>query len=360
MKLPLYKFYILKSYLKYFLITTFIFFSLSFILNILQEITFLEEYDVSIYYPILLTFLNTPSLIFEIFPFIALIASQLFFINLNDKEELNLLKIAGIDNFSLIRFVIFATIGIGIFISTCFYTFSSNLKYNYLSIKNKFTNDNKYLAAINDNGLWIKDEYQNNTYVINADEFKNNILKNVTINQLDTNFSLKSIIISEEANIESKKWQLNKVKIFFEDGKKEILDKLEVNTNFNREKLNSIFSNLSSLNIIQLINLTDDYKKLGLSNLEIKSHLYKLYLFPIFISIMAALGSILMFSFNNKSTKFFNLSLGIISSVLIYYINYFFSLLGLSERTSIWLSVSFPLIVLSLFCFILLVKVNEK
>ena len=38
MKLPLYKFYILKSYLKYFLLTTFIFFSLSFILNILQEI----------------------------------------------------------------------------------------------------------------------------------------------------------------------------------------------------------------------------------------------------------------------------------------------------------------------------------
>ena len=81
---------------------------------------------------------------------------------------------------------------------------------------------------------------------------------------------------------------------------------------------------------------------------------------PIFISIMAAIGSILMFSFNNKNTKFFNLSLGIISSVVIYYINYFFSLLGLSGRTSILLSVSFPLIVLSLFCFILLVKINEK
>ena len=75
MKLQIYKFYILKSYLKYFLLTTFIFFSLSFILNILQEITFLKEYNVSLYYPILLTFLNTPSLIFEIFPFITLIAS---------------------------------------------------------------------------------------------------------------------------------------------------------------------------------------------------------------------------------------------------------------------------------------------
>ena len=360
MKLQLYKYYILKSYLKYFLLTTFIFFTLSFVLNILQEIVFLEEYNVSIYYPVLLTFLNTPSLIFEIFPFIALIASQLFFINLNEKEELNLLKITGIDNFSLIRFLIFVTIGIGIFISTCFYTFSSNLKYNYLSIKNKFTNDNKYLAAINDNGLWIKDEYQNNTYVINADEFKNNILKNVTINQLDTNFSLKSIIISEEANIESKKWQLNKVKIFFEDGKKEILDKLEVNTNFNREKLNSIFSNLTSLNLMQLVNLTEDYKKLGLSNLEIKSHLYKLYLFPIFAAVMAIIGSILMLNVNYKKSKFFNLSLGILFSVIVYYINYFFNLLGLTEKTSLILSVSMPLIFLTLLCSILLIRINEK
>ena len=58
MKLPLYKFYILKSYLKYFLLTTFIFFSLSFILNILQEITFLKEYNVM--------FQNEPIKVYEV------------------------------------------------------------------------------------------------------------------------------------------------------------------------------------------------------------------------------------------------------------------------------------------------------
>ena len=170
--------------------------------------------------------------------------------------------------------------------------------------KNKFTNDNKYLAAINDNGLWIKDEIGDDKYVINADEFTNNILKNVTINQLDDDFNLKSIIISDEANIENNEWKLKNARIFFSDGKKEKLEVLKVNTNFNREKLNGIFSNLTSLNIIQLINLTDDYKKLGLSNTEIKSHLYKLYLFPIFVSVMASIGSILMLNFRYKRSKF--------------------------------------------------------
>ena len=138
------------------------------------------------------------------------------------------------------------------------------------------------------------------------------------------------------------------------------MENLKVNTNFNREKLNSIFSNLNSLNLLQLINLSEDYKKLGLSSTEITSHIYKLYSFPILMCIMAAIGSILVLTFNNKRSKFFNLSLGILSSVVIYYINYFFNLLGITEKTTILLSICSPLIILILFCSILLVRVNEK
>ena len=355
MKLKIYKTYILKSYLYYFFIVSLIFCLLSFFLNILEEIVFFEKYNVGIYYPVLLTFLNTPSVLFEIFPFIFLIASQLFFIKFKENEELNLLKVTGIDNFSLIKFLIYLSLIMGIIITLLFYAFSSNLKHNYLLIKNKFTDDNKYLAVINDNGLWIKDEYGGNIYVISADEFIKNKLKNVTINQLDKEFNLKSIIISEKADIENNEWRLENVKIFFDNGKKEVLESLKINTNFNRKKLNSIFSNLTSLNLIQLINLSEDYKKLGFSSNEIKSHILKLYSFPILISIMATIGAILVLSFSYKRSKFFNLSLGILSSVTIYYINYFFNLLGITEKTSIILSICSPLIILILFCYVLLI-----
>jgi len=356
----IYQKYIIVNFIKKFINISLIFLFLVFILSILEEINFFKDIDVSFYFPYFLTFLNVPITLFEIFPFIFLITSQLFFIKFHENEELNLLKITGIDNLSLISFLIFVSFVMGLIITIFFYTFSANLKFNYLSIKNKFTNDNKYLAAINDNGLWIKDEYKENTYIINADEFKNNKLSNITINLLNEEFELKSIIISEEADIEDVEWKLKNVKIFYTDGKKDLLDNLNVNTNFNREKLNSIFSNLTSLNIVQLINLTEDYKKLGLSNIEIKSHLYKLYSFPIFVTVMATIGSVLMLAFNYKKSKFFNLSIGIIFSVIIYYINYFFNLLGLTEKTSLLLSIGAPLIILILFCTILLVRINER
>ena len=46
----------------------------------------------------------------------------------------------------------------------------AQLKFLYLDLKNNFTDDNKYLAMVTDNGLWIKDSIGNNTYIINANE----------------------------------------------------------------------------------------------------------------------------------------------------------------------------------------------
>ena len=79
--------FFLSIYLKSFLNIFLIMFSLVFILNILQEIEFLTNQTVSAVYPIYLSLLNTPSIIFEMFPFIFLIASQFFFIKLFNNNE---------------------------------------------------------------------------------------------------------------------------------------------------------------------------------------------------------------------------------------------------------------------------------
>ena len=56
-----------------------IFFSLIFILGFFEEVNFFRDTDVGIFQIMFLTVLNAPSLFFEIFPFIFLIATQLFF-----------------------------------------------------------------------------------------------------------------------------------------------------------------------------------------------------------------------------------------------------------------------------------------
>lgn len=352
--------YISKLFFKKLLIIITVFTSLTFILNILEEVKFFNELDLNIYYPFVFTLLNLPSILFEIFPFIVLITTQLFFMHLYNNDEIIIFKNYGIKNIDIIKIISLITFAFGIFLVLGFHTFSSSLKFNYLGFKNKFTNDNRYLAVINDSGLWIKDEINRSISIINAEKFENNILKIVSISQLNQDFKLEKTILADEVDIKNKNWILKNVKIYNVDGKRLKKEKIKYESNFDLEKINSLFSNLSSLNIFQLKSQYDDYKSLGYSTLEIESEINKLYALPFYLVIMMLISSILMFNIKYNKSKLLYIILGIFLSVSIYYINYFFNVLGLNERIPIILSVWFPLVILSLIVLIGLLKINEK
>ena len=89
-------------------------------------------------------------------------------------------------------------------IISIFYNFSSNLKNLYLGLKSNYTDDKKYLAVITNNGLWIKDIYNENILMINASTFNNNELQNVYISEFDKNFEIKRNIKSKKLILQIK------------------------------------------------------------------------------------------------------------------------------------------------------------
>ena len=70
--------FILNIFLRSFIYVFLVIFSLVLILNILTELEFFRNIDIEFYFPIYISVLNAPSLIFEMFPFIFLIGTQLF------------------------------------------------------------------------------------------------------------------------------------------------------------------------------------------------------------------------------------------------------------------------------------------
>ena len=355
-----YQQYLIKSLLKNIFLISCIFLILSFVLNILEEIKFLKNSDLGISYSFLLTFLNVPSIVYEIFPFIFLISTQMFFVNLFEKEELIVLKKHGLDNLVLIKILIITSLVCGILIVSLFYTFSAQMKHSYLSFKNKFTNDNKYLAVVNENGLWIKDEVDNSINIINAEIFENDTLKKLIITQMDRDFNIVKTIIGKSANIQKNTWKIKNVEVHEIEKSKVSHDQILFKTNFNKEKLNNIFSNLTSLTFFELLSMSKDYNQLGYSTLEINSHLHKLYSFPIYLMIMSLVGGILMLNIKYNKSKIVNITIGIILSVIIYYLNYFINLLGTNEKIPTILSIWLPHLILFLFCLTFLIRINEN
>ncbi len=360
MMLKKYQSYIYSIFIKKFFLISFIFFCLVIIVNFFEEIRFSEKNNVDIYYSIYLSFLNAPSLIFEIFPFIFLITVKAFYLGLNERNEIKILNSNGISNFKVIILLVTISTLIGIFLLLFYYSFSSNLKSKYLELKNRFSNTNEYLAVVKDDGLWIKEEIENSVYFIHAEGFDESNLKSITIKEIDKYYKSKNTIIAKKANIKSKNWYLENVSIIDNNGTKNDYKSFVYNSTFNGEIISSLFSNLNSLNIYELHALSKSYSKIGYSNTDIKIHLNKIYSMPLFYILMTILGFIIINKIKNFKSKFFIIIFGIFVSVIVYYLNYFSGILGSNGVLPIYLSVWTPLIILFLVCNIGIIRVNEN
>ena len=344
-----------KSFFNVFLVMI----GLVFILNILKEIEFFSNKDVNSLYPVYLSLMSAPSIIFEMFPFIFLITTQFFFLKLFNNDEINIFKYSGLKNIKIISILSFLSFFIGILAITVFYSLSSNLQHYYLQIKNQFTEDKLYLAVINKNGLWIKDVVNNQTSIINSSKIDNNFLTNTFITTFDKNFNLIRGIKSDRIDIKNNEWLIYNATIF-KDNINEKSDLFKFNSNFNQKRIEGLFSNLSSLSLLKLIDLRQNYKTLNYSTVDVEMQIYKIATYPLLLAIMTILSAIIMLNTKSSSSKVLKIIIGLFFSVIIYYINNFFNVMGSTEKLPLMLSIWTPIIFLSLINLVMLVNINEK
>ena len=343
------------SFLNIFLIS----FCLIFILNLLTELDFFKNIDVSTYFPIYLSLLNTPSLIFEMFPFIFLIATQLFFHDLGNNNEINTFKYSGLKNTKILIIINILTLFLGIIIMSFYYNLSSNLKSFYLELKSSYTTDNKYLAVITNNGLWIKDVFEDRILMINASKIDENYIVNVYISEFDKNFKIIRNIKSKKVDVKNKKWLIYDAEIYKQNFKID-KDQIELDTNFDYEIIQNLFSNLSSLSLMELIEMRKNYIKLNYSINDLNLHLLNLFSYPFYLVLMTLISSVIMLNSKNLKNKYLKIIFGLITSVIIYYLYNYFYVLGLTEKINVNLSILLPLFILLIINSYFLRNINAK
>ena len=351
--------FLVFSYLKSLIFVSSIIYVLIFILNILTEFEFFREIDVEYYFPIYLSLINSPSLLFEMFPFIFLISSQIFFINLMKNDQIQTFKYSGLKNSKILLVLSLTSFLTGLIIIGLFYNLSSNLKNIYLNLKNNYTSDDKYLAVITNNGLWIKDNIDGKINIINAFKIDEELLIEVSITELDEEFKVKRHIESDKIDISNNEWRIFNPKIFSGNGKNG-LDLIYFKSNFDYERIQNLFSNLSSLSILELYKLKKNYNLLNLSTIEIRLQIQKILSFPFYLCFMSILAAIIMFNFKKQKSNTIKISFGLFLSVLIYYINNFLNVLGKTEKINVLISVWIPILILIIINYIYTLKINEK
>ena len=354
--------YLISQFLKTFINVVLIFCCLGLIMNLFEEINFFKNYDVGILMPIKLSLLVIPSIIINLLPFILFISSMVVFIKLKDNRDIIALKTFGFSNINFLILFSISSIFISIVILFVLNPLTSATVKYYEDIKGRYDLDKSHLASINSNGIWIREIVGNNINIIKSKSLEGDRLINVSIYKFDKKYALYSRLEASEARISENPWILqNGRKINFDEEKKtEEFLTFEFESTFNVEKLNSIYSNLDTVSFFNLLANMDYLVSKGYNPMLLteKKHFY--LSLPFFLILMVCLASMFTLNSNKRKQNTYYILLSILLCVIIFYFKNFSAALGTTQKIPIILSVWSPVIILSLFCSIGVMQINDK
>ena len=355
--------YLLKNFLKTFLVFVLVFYCFGVILNLFEEIEFFKNIDVNIFTPFILTSVFIPSMIIKILPFIIFLSSMWFMIKIRNNKDLLTLKVFGYSNFKILMTLAITSFFLGFLILFFINPITSSMSRYYEKTKSSFSKDIDHLVTFNRNGLWIKEKLKSEQRIISASKPEGFKLIDVKIFHIDKNSNLIEIINSKEANIKNNLWVLENVVIFKPlDGilKKEEFLNYEITSIYDYEKINNLFKNFDTMSFVDL---TVNYSKLldnGYSEPFLNQSLHSMLSMPFFLFLMTGLASILSMNTLKRSDNLRYIIIGLLITVIIFYFKDLSLALGQTNRIPLILSVWAPVIALSFFTLIGVLQINEK
>ena len=354
--------YLSKEFLKVVFNTSFIFFCLGLILNLFEEINFFKDYNVSFSLPLVLSILFVPSLFYNMFPFIILLSGIWFFLKIKKTDEVISLKVVGLSNLSIIIVPSILSIILGIFFITSLNPIFSLLIKKYESVKGSYEIDQEYLAAITENGIWIKEKSFQKNYLIRSTKLEDNKLLNISIYQFDINNNFEKRIEAEYADIRLKEWKLINAKVISDDG--EYLEKDKKNLThisiYDINKLKTLYSNLDTVSFWSLGSEIKLHEDRGYSSKKLRGKLHQSLSFPFFLLSMVLLSGVFTLGTALKEKNLTYVFIALLTSVLIFYFNRFSAALGTTGKLPIELSIWMPIFIIFIFGTVGMMHANQK
>ncbi len=350
--------YLVKEFSRTVLNMLLLFFCLGFIINLFEEINFFKDLNVQIYLPILMSIIFVPSILYNMFPFIILFSGIWFFLKIKKSDEVTAMKVSGVSTFSIILVPCFVSVLLGILILTSINPITSVLVKKYERIKGNYEKEMDYLAAITENGIWIKEK---NT-ILRSSNLEGENLMNITIYEFDENTNFLKRIEAESANINSLKWNLKNAKIIDNNGKilsSNIKDFI-YNSTYDLKKIKSLYTNLDTISFWNIENQIKLLEERGYSTKEMESKLHRSLAYPFFLLSMVLLSGVFTLGISFKEDNMTYIIITIITSVIIYFFNDFSLVLGKAEKLPVVVSAWMPIIIIFIFGAVGAIHANQK
>ena len=355
--------YLIKNFFKTIMLVIGLFYCFGVILNLFEEIEFFKDTEADAFLPLALTSILIPSMIIKLLPFVIFVSSMWFMLKIRNNRDLLALKVFGFSNLKIFFILAFVSFFFGVFVLIVINPITSSLSKYYEKTKSSYARDIDHLITFNKNGLWIRENLESKFRIISAEKPDGYNLIDVKIFHLNKDYDLVEKIISKSANIIDNTWVLNDVVIFKSKNqlfKKEIHEEFQIKSIYNYQKINNLFKNFNTMSFIDLVFNFDDLLDNGYSKTFLSQSFHALLSLPIFLFLMTGIAAILTLNALKKSDNFNFLIVGLLVTVLIFYLKDLSLALGQTDRIPLILSIWSPVIALSFFTFIGVLQINEK
>jgi lipopolysaccharide export system permease protein len=356
--------YIIKEYLKSFLIVVAVMLSIIILINLLDEFNFFKaKKDLKFITFLLFVALKIPNSLINLMPFIILFGGIVFFLKIYNYNEVVSLRVMGYSNIQIILIPALTSFIIGFFLIFFFVPFSSSFLKYYEELKGQY-NDAKNLIFINQNGIWIIDKNDKEKNIIRIEKIDRDFLKieNITIYNYNNNNDFIKRIDAENGQINKKRWELNKINIISANkkNKENYLKNIIYDSNTDINEIKNIYKNTETSSLFNINKEMLILEDKGYSSIDLRIRYQKLISLPIYLLAMSILSGLMTINLGKTSSYLRYGVYGVVISIIIYFLNDLSITIGKSGIISVDFSVWIPIFLIILINLIGITQVNAK
>lgn len=278
--------------------------------------------------------LHAPSLMLEVLPFLALLATVACFARLARSSELVVTRAAGVSVWRLILPAVVAAALIGTAAFSLLNPVASGLLARFETLEARYIRDRTSLLSVSENGLWLRQSGAGGQSVIHAQRTNadGTRLWDVTVFRFDSEDRLTGRLAAGRAVLEPGRWVLHDVARWdfgaaggaAEAGEAgpspsaEALDRLALPTELTREQILESFASPATISYWSLPGFIEALEAAGFSAARHRMHWQSQTALPALLAAMVLIGA----AFSMRHARFGGLgvmALGALGSGLAYF-----------------------------------------
>ncbi len=291
-----------------------------------------------------MAFLKTPSMIEKAIPFSMLFGSMFAFWRLNRSQELVVARASGVSVWQLLLPVILLATLIGGFKIAVFNPLSSAMLLRYEQLEAKYIRGKSSLAAVSDDGLWLRQATEAGHYILHARRVlpREMRLKEVIVLMMEAGDKFVARIDAADARLRRGYWALTDARLTPSEGTPRSIPYHDIDTNLTPENIQDSFAPPETLSFWALPRFISVLEKAGFSGSRHRLYWHTQLAVPLLLCAMVLLAATISLRPARRGGAGIAVVCGVATGFLLYFLSDVVSALGVSARVPVVLAAWSP------------------